>query len=601
MPRHSLPDDSGTHGARGPRALEPPRRSGSRRRNIMLATALVVALGAGTAVAAKTGVLPFGGSCDDPVELRVAASPDIAPALRTVARDARESEAKSDGRCLDVHVSERTGAEVADTLQGGGKDGTVNYDVWLPDSRIWVDRAASSGRSPSLETLGSVAGSPLTLAAVPSAAKEMGWPDKSYSWSRIAASATGDDKLRIGSADPARSAAGLLALNRIQESALQEGGEEAETKTAAAAKQLAERTAPGDSQVLATLPRDDSGAELGNPQRNHALVLSEQAAFAHNRAEGDAPGLRLFYPKRGATLLDYPYTLVDDQKLTTVKSRAAIRFQTLLGDTDGLRVLAKNGFRPVNGEADEAVTRAAGGREPQPYTTTPGKPPSAKSVRTTLGMWTITVQSARFTLVVDSSASMSAPVPGRNGQSRMDVTKASLMQGLSQFTPEDEVGLWEFSTHLDGDQDHRELVPTARLGDRKDGGGTQRSKLTSAFGRMEPIPDGATGLYDTALAAYKDARKGYASGKFNAVVMLTDGANEDPGSISRGELLTELEERGDGKRPVPLIAIAVGPEADEKAAKDIAKATGGSAHQVDDPAQIHAVILKAIMEAGSGS
>lgn len=600
MPRHSLPD-SGNHGAGGPRALEPPRRKGSRRRNVMLATALVVAIGAGTAVAAKTGALPFGGGCDDTVELRVAASPDIAPALRTVADDARENEAKSDGRCLDVHVSERTGAEVADTLQGGGKDGSVNYDVWLPDSRIWVDRASSSGRAPSLETLGNVAGSPLTLATVPAAAKKMGWPEKSYSWSRIAASATGDGDLRIGSADPARSATGLLALTQIQGAALKEGGKEAETKTAAAAKQLSERTAPGDSQVLATLPRDNSGAELGNPQRNQALVLSEQAAFAHNRAEGDSPGLRLFYPKGGSTLLDYPYTLVDDEKLGTEKSRAAIRFQTLLGDTDGQRVLAKNGFRSVNGEADDALTRQAGAREPQPYSASPAEPPSAKSIRTTLGMWTITVQSARFMLVVDSSASMSAPVPGRGGQSRMDVTKASLMQGLSQFTDQDEVGLWEFSTRLDGKKDHRELVSPGRLGDRKDDSGSQRDKLTSAFSKMEPIPGGATGLYDTALAASKDAHKEYASGKFNAVVMLTDGSNDDPGSISREELITELEELSEGKQPVPLIAIAVGPDADEKAAKDIAKATGGSAHQVNDPAQIHAVILKAIVEAGSRS
>ncbi|MDJ1135698.1 substrate-binding and VWA domain-containing protein [Streptomyces iconiensis] len=568
----------------------------------MLATALVVALGAGTAVAAKSGLLPFGGGCDgSTVDLRVAASPDIAPALRTVAAEARENEAKSDGRCLDVHVSERTGAEVADTLQGGGKDGSVNYDVWLPDSKLWVDRASSSGRAPSLETVGNVAGSPLALAAVPSAARKMGWPGKSYSWSRIAASATGDDDLRIGSADPARSATGLLALTQIQKSTLKEGGKEAETKTAAAAKQLSERTAPGDSQVLATLPRDDSGAELGNPQRNQALVLSEQAAFTHNKAKGDAPGLRLFYPKDGATLLDYPYTLVNDEKMSTEKSRAAIRFQTLMGDAQGRRVLDKNGFRPVNGEADKGITRQAGGREPQPYTATPAEAPSTESVRTALGMWTITVQSARFMLVVDSSASMSAPVQGRPGQSRMDVTKASLMQGLSQFTPEDEVGLWEFSTRLKGDKDYRELVSTARLGDRKDDGATQRDKLTSAFSQMEPIPGGATGLYDTALAAYKEAHKGYANGKFNAVVMLTDGANEDPGSISRQELTAELEERGEGKRPVPLIAIAVGPDADEKAAKEIAEATGGSAHQVNDPSQIHTVILKAIMEAGSRS
>ena len=76
-----------------------------------------------------------------------------------------------------------------------------------------------------------------------------------------------------------------------------------------------------------------------------------------------------------------------------------------------------------------------------------------------MGMWTITVQSARLTTVVDASASMGAPVPGSGGRSRMDVTKASLLQALATFTPEDEIGLWKFATVLDGDKDYRGAVP----------------------------------------------------------------------------------------------------------------------------------------------
>lgn len=82
-------------------------------------------------------------------------------------------------------------------------------------------------------------------------------------------------------------------------------------------------------------------------------------------------------------------------------------------------------------------------------------------------------------------------------------------------------------------------------------------------------------------------------------MILTDGVNEDPGSISRSSLVAELEGLRDPDRPVPVIAIAVGPAADKEEVKEIAEATGGSGHQVSDPAQIHAVILKAIMEAGS--
>ena len=75
--------------------------------------------------------------------------------------------------------------------------------------------------------------------------------------------------------------------------------------------------------------------------------------------------------------------------------------------------------------------------------------------------------------------------------------------------------------------------------------------------------------------------------------------NQDPGSISRGALISELEKLSDPERPVPLIVIAVGPDADREEAQQIAEATGGSGQQVNDPAQIHSVILKAIVAAGA--
>jgi hypothetical protein len=88
-------------------------------------------------------------------------------------------------------------------------------------------------------------------------------------------------------------------------------------------------------------------------------------------------------------------------------------------------------------------------------------------------------------------------------------------------------------------------------------------------------------------------------GKFNALVILTDGVNQDRGSISRAGLISELERLADPERPVPLIVIAVGPDADLREARAIAAATGGSGQSVSDPAQIQAVMLKAIVAAGS--
>nr|WP_240627965.1 substrate-binding domain-containing protein [Streptomyces scopuliridis] len=584
MGRHSMPDAkaTGTGRARSPR-----------RRTVSIATALVLAVAAGTGVAAQSGLLSFADPCADaPVRLDLAASPDIAPALRAIADRARQDRVTTDGHCLDVRVEARENYQVAAALADGS--GTPGYQVWVPDSDVWVERAKGLGDGISLTPAGTVATSPVTLATVPTTARTLGWPRKSYTWAELAATATGADGLLLGSADPARSATGLLALSSIAESSRQKGAD-SDTRTAATAELLTQRVSDTDTRVLETLAQDDSGAEKGNPRRNEAVLLSEQAAFAHNSEGSGSTNLNLFYPTDGAPVLDYPYSLVDETELTTDQSRAAMRFMALLGDEAAYRTLQEHGFRVADTALDPTLVRTAGGLAPQPYDGNDAGPPSSESLQRALGLWTVTVQSARLTTVVDTSGSMAAPVPGRDGQSRMDVTKASLLRALAGFTPEDEIGLWEFATRLDGAKDYRELEKTARLGEPVKGGGTHRDRLSDAFTALKPVPDGDTGLYDTMLAAYREAVATYVSGKFNALVILTDGSNKDDDSISRAELIKRLKTVVDPRRPVPLIAIAVGPDADRDEVDTIARATGGAGYEVSDPAEIQAVMLRAVM------
>ena len=582
MGRHSLPDQYGAGGS-DPR----PR---ARRRTVAVATVLVLAVAGGTAGAVKSGLLSFGSSCqDDPVRLRLAASPDIAPALTAAAKQARRSNITSDGRCVAVMVTARDSYKVADALAAGRKP---DAQLWVPDSELWIDRITADNGPIDVTPVGAVASTPIGVAMVPPAAKSLGWPKKTYSWVDLVGAAMQDKSLRLGAADPARSATGLLALTQLSTAAA--GLKGGDTQAAAMMKTLSQRTADSDSQVVDTLPRDSSGTELGNPKRNQALVLSEQAAYAYN-SSADGGSVDMFYPRDGSPRLDYPFATVDE--LTTDESRAALRFINYLRQPAQLRLLQKYGFRTSDEEAPESVVAEAGGSSPQPYTEPTPQPASDAALQETLGTWTITVQSARLTTVVDASSSMSQPVPG-TGQSRMDVTKGSLLQALATFTPEDEIGLWEFSTKLDGAKDYRILVPTERLGNQK-GSGTQRDRLSAAFNALQPVPHGATGLYDTTLAAYKAATSSYVKGKFNALVILTDGVNQDPGSISRSELITRLQKLTNPARPVPLIMIAVGPDADRQEAQQIAEATGGSGQSVSNPSQIQSVMLKAIVAAGS--
>ncbi len=393
MGRHSLPDDS------APRPTGSPR---ARRRALVLATAVVVVVAAGSVVALRGG-LPFGTPCDgDSVRLKVVASPDMAPALTAVADRAREDGVRTDGKCLDVTVNAQPSSEVADSLAQRPAD--PEFQVWVPDSDLWVDRVTDE-RGSSLTSVSTLASSPIALGAVHSAAKALGWPGRTYSWTTLTRAATSGSALRLGIADPARSATGLLALARIAAAGHKEAGsgDDAAARTAATAKLLNERTTDGDAQALSTLPRDDSGAERDNPRRNQALVLSEQAAYAHNIQADGSPALDLFYPTDGTAQLTYPYTLVDQDSLSADESRAANRFLTLLDDTPGQRTLRDHGFRAGDGRADARLAGQAGARAPQPYAAAPADPPPAKELQALLGRWTVTVQSTRTTTAVDAS------------------------------------------------------------------------------------------------------------------------------------------------------------------------------------------------------
>lgn len=158
MERHSLPDDEAPNSIRGRRP---------RRRNVLIATALVLSLAAGTGIAAGSGLLSFGDDCaGSAVRIDLAASPDIAPAVRAVAENARRNDVTSDGRCIDVQVEARENHEIADDLATG--TAAPEYEVWLPDSDVWVERALDAEDGITLTPAGNAASTPVALAVIPS-------------------------------------------------------------------------------------------------------------------------------------------------------------------------------------------------------------------------------------------------------------------------------------------------------------------------------------------------------------------------------------------------------------------------------------------------
>jgi hypothetical protein len=108
------------------------------------------------------------------------------------------------------------------------------------------------------------------------------------------------------------------------------------------------------------------------------------------------------------------------------------------------------------------------------------------------------------------------------------------------------------------------------------------------------VPNGATGLYDSALAVYQDSRKNWEAGRINTVILMTDGKNEDRDGISLDTLLAELAKLQDPRRPLPIVGIGIGPDIDPAELKRISEATGGKSFTAADPTKIGDVFYAAL-------
>ncbi|MBY8853597.1 VWA domain-containing protein, partial [Saccharothrix sp. MB29] len=105
-----------------------------------------------------------------------------------------------------------------------------------------------------------------------------------------------------------------------------------------------------------------------------------------------------------------------------------------------------------------------------------------------------------------------------------------------------------------------------------------------------------TSLNETALAAFRHVQRDYDPSKINSVTLITDGSNDDISSIDLPALISTLKAEVDPARPVPMIMVGLGEDADMDALRQIADATGGKAYQAMEPQDIRGVLLDGISQ-----
>ncbi|MQA12312.1 MAG: VWA domain-containing protein [Pseudonocardiaceae bacterium] len=509
--------------------------------------------------------------CDDQVELSVAADPTIAPVIRDVARNQLPEADSAQTRCIRVDVRARDSATVLRALNDpgmGARSLGSPVDVWIPDASNWLDRARDAQPWKVPRTGPSIASSPVVFALSEQLAKGNGWPDTSPAPSSVLKP---DDATRIGVADPTTDTAEMYGLHGIVKAA----GDG--TTATERLRQLSLNGVTERSELFQNVARP-TDAEAGID----AFPASEQQLLQHNEnIRPGAPGSMVASYSGQLPWLDYPYV-----KLPSSGDRqrdAANRLLDVLRGGETADVLGAHGLRTADGrlvgnDQDNRVSN----RNAKPVAT-PGRP----ELTGTMQRWANADAVGQVISVVDVSGSMTAEVSG-TGKSRMDVTLEATAEGIGLYKKNTQLALWEFSTRLDGNNDYREVIPYKAAGEYVENGDTRR------LPELLSDPKGATGLYDTTLAAYRHAMRHWDAGRINVVVILTDGRNEDPDGIGKDELLAELGELTDSERPLPIVFIGLGTDVDPGELDEITNVTQGQTFLAPDVTDIRKVFFSAL-------
>lgn len=542
---------------------------------ISLSGALVLAVILGIGAYALIG---SSDDCNRTLRLSVVAAPDIAPAVRTTARDFNAAHSAPGRQCSRVTVSARQSADVMNALSGSGVvAGPIHPDVWIPDSSQWVDlvRSSAEGAGKVHTTGTTVAETPLIMAVPRATATSARGRLAKAGWrALVPGAAPGAGRLDPHILDPARNAGGMAVLVALQ--GMLGENRTGLTSLTAMIRRLQNRTAPDDNALFAS--RTTGG-------RPPVLVTTEQAVWAHNDRSSAHPATGV-YPVDGSPYLDYPYVLTtgDAKRLAATEA-----FRSAVTSGSARHILQRLGFRTADGEAGPALSAAPGLRATAPHAL---PSPSPGAVDDVLQAWKRLMLGTRMLALLDVSGSMSTELPGA-GITRMQAMQKFAQEGLREFPGTDEIGVRLFSTNLDGTRDWREIVPIGPL-NAKINGEPRRRVIGDRLAAATPKPDGGTGLYDSILDAYRTMVRSYQPDKVNTVMVFTDGREDDPNGISLSTLLKRLHTEFDPDRPVSIFTIGFGPDIDPSAQEKIAEATNGDVYVTQDPTRIRQVFLQAV-------
>jgi len=554
----------------------------------------------------------------------MAVSPEKVTLLTDLARRFNDSDAAKKGGCAVVRVQRQSSGVGMQLLADGWPNVEVNGPkpvVWSPASSAWgaiLNQKRRDKRQPDLAPPSKAfMRTPLVIAMPRPMAQALGWPDTPIGYADILSLAQNPNgwgakghpewgQFKLGKTNPNFSTSALsatiaqyyAATQKTTGLSLEDLGQPQVDAFARGVESSVVHYGDITLTFLNNLYRSDQrGASLTYVS---AVAVEEKSVIDYNMGNPDGildPGeqprkprvpLVAVYPKEGTLFSDNPFIVLDAPWVSSRQKQAARAFEAFVTKPENQRQVVKFGFRPGNPQVKVGAPIDQGSgvdpNQPQNVLDVP-EPPVLVRI---LGLWAQQRKAARVLLVIDVSGSMGEQAGG-SGETKLDLAKRAATSALSDFKDDDEVGLRVFTTGIRPVEpsDYLDVVPIGRIGDN-------RGQIASAIQNLEP--QHGTPLYTAAQASYDALRQSFDATRINAVVLLTDGKNEDDRNHDVNALLTRLRNSNEGEstRPVRIFTIGYGKDADLGVLRRIAESTNAAAYDASDPTSINQVFTAVI-------
>ena len=527
------------------------------------------------------------------------------------------------GPCRLVRVRSVDSGVAARVLGDDWSDERTNGPrpvLWSPASRAWGAIAeqlrADAAKAPVLSSdAPAFMVTPVVIAMPRPMAEALGWPDAPIGYADLIALARDPagwggkghsewGRFKLGKTNPNISTSGLsstiaqhYAATGVSELTLEHLERPDVAEFNRAVESAVVHYGDSASTFLDTWSRKDAaGAGLNYVS---AVAVEEKRLIDYNR--GDPDGVRqagetprrprtplvAVYPEEGTLFSDNPLYILDAPWVSVPEREVAKAFVEYVLRPEAQRQVLRSGFRPGNpAVAVGTPIVAANGVDPAQPQTELAVPSPPVLVRL-LERWNTQRKGARVLLVMDVSGSMGEKASG--DETKLDLAKRAAIESLSLFQSHDQVGLRIFSTNV-GPPEHSDYVDLVPIGAVDE----NRERLKEQIRRL--VPAEGTPLYTVARASYEQLKSGFEPNRINAVLLLTDGRNEDPRNDDVDSVLRVLRAGSEGlsSTQVRLFTIAYGRDADITTLQRLAQSTDAVAYDASDPNTITEVFTSVV-------